>query len=243
VPVRPDAIIIADHALARRRAALRSLADFATATDRRLNGPRQVCCRINRAVFDSAEPARNAGPRLVCALCRADRAGGRDMTFSENGVRPRCGWQQNKNRQRGGVPNGGFIVALLANTVTGDAARRKRVAFHAAVCDSDRARQPLFPRSDAAARPYGTLGNTSHCRWDRPPRRAAVRNRRSAETSKRASSLPLATPTDHWRSTPPNCLGRFRRCPTTPPATCHGTIRNPSATALVQWNTWLQRPI
>jgi hypothetical protein len=37
--VRPDAIIIADHALARRRAALRSLADFATATDRRLNGP------------------------------------------------------------------------------------------------------------------------------------------------------------------------------------------------------------
>lgn len=96
MPVRPDAIIIADHALARRRAALRSLADFATATDRRLNGPRQVCCRINRAVFDSAEPARNAGPRLVCALCRADRAGGRDMTFSENGVRPRCGWQQNK---------------------------------------------------------------------------------------------------------------------------------------------------
>jgi len=179
--VRPDAIIIADHALARRRAALRSLADFATATDRRLNGPRQVCCRINRAVFDSAEPARNAGPRLVCALCRADRAGGRDMTFSENGVRPRCGWQQNKNRQRGGVPNGGFIVALLANTVTGDAARRKRVAFHAAVCDSDRARQPLFPRSGAAARPYGTLGNTSHCRWDRPPRRAAVRNRRSAD--------------------------------------------------------------
>ena len=156
--MRPDAIIIADHALARRRAALRSLADFATATDRRLNGPRQVCCRINRAVFDSAEPARNAGPRLVCALCRADRAGGRDMTFSENGVRPRCGWQQNKNRQRGGVPNGGFIVALLANTVTGDAARRKRVAFHAAVCDSDRARQPLFPRSGAAARPLWDAG-------------------------------------------------------------------------------------
>lgn len=59
-----------------------------------------------------------------------------------------------KNPQRGGVPNGGFIVALLANTVTGDAARRKRVAFHAAVCDSNRARQPLFPRSGAAARPY-----------------------------------------------------------------------------------------
>jgi hypothetical protein len=47
---------------------------------------------------------------------------------------------------------------LLANTVTGDAARRKRVAFHAAVCDSDRARQPLFPRSGAAARPLWDAG-------------------------------------------------------------------------------------
>jgi hypothetical protein len=82
------------------------------------------------------------------------------MTFSETVCVPAAAGSRIKNPQRGGVPNGGFIVALLANTVTGDAARRKRVAFHAAVCDAIGPASPCFP---AVARRHGLMG-----RWGTP---------------------------------------------------------------------------